>query len=180
MSDQDTRLVGLLAQFDTPQTLLDAAHAVREAGITKFDCHSPFAIHGMDDAMGLKRSPIGYVVGTMGTIGLLGALGLQYWTSTEAYPLVISGKPLFSYQAFIPVTFALTVLFSAFGAFFGMLGFNRLPRLNHPLFNTKTFSRVVDGGFFLSIDTDEPMFEDDRMRKLLTSLGAISIEEVRD
>lgn len=180
MSKQETKLVGLLAKFDTPQALLDAAYAVRDAGITKFDCHSPFAIHGMDDAMGLKRSPIGYIVGTMGAIGLVGALGMQYWVSTEAYPLVISGKPLFSYQAFIPITFALTVLLSAFGAFFGMLTLNRLPRLNHPLFNSKSFSCVVDDSFFMSIEADEPQFDEESLRQLLTSLGATLIEEVHE
>ncbi|MDH3889752.1 MAG: DUF3341 domain-containing protein [candidate division Zixibacteria bacterium] len=180
MSRATAKLVGLLAQFDTPQALLDAAQVVHKAGIKKFDSHSPFAIHGMDDAMGLKRSPLGYIVGVMGTIGLLGALGLQYWTSSQAYPLVISGKPLFSYQAFVPVTFAITVLLSAFGAFFGLLGLNRLPRLNHPLFNSDKFSRVVDGGFFISIEADDPEFEDAKVRQLLTSLGANSIEEVRE
>ncbi len=178
MSYHRTKLAGWLAEFDSAESLLKAARGVHAAGIKKFDCHSPFPIHGMDKAMGMKRSPIGYIVGVMGTIGLFGALGLQYWTSAVDYPVVISGKPFFSYQAFVPVTFALTVLLSAFGAFFGMLHLNRMPRLNHPLFNSEKFSRVFDGGFFVSIEADDSVADESKVRDLLNSLGAVSIEEV--
>jgi hypothetical protein len=132
----------------------------------------------MDEAMGLKRSPLGYVVGVAGTFGLLGALGLQGWTSAIDYPLVISGKPFFSYQAFVPITFAITVLLSAFGAFLGMLVMNRLPRLYHPLFSSKQFSRVSDGGFFVSVESGDAQFDQSGTKALLASLGAVSVEEV--
>jgi len=176
--DARGKLVALLAEFETPGALLDAARRVRESGYTRFDTHSPFPIHGMDEAMGLKRSPLGYFVGVMGTLGLLGALGLQGWISAIDYPLVISGKPLFSYQAFVPITFAITVLLSALGAFFGMLILNRLPRLYHPLFFSKQFCRVSDGGFFISVDSRDTQFDQTRTRELLASLGGISVEEV--
>ena len=138
----------ILAEFDTTAELIEAAKKVRAAGYEKYDCHSAFPIHGMDQAMGLKRSPIGFVVAIMGTIGLLGALGLQWWTSTIAYPLNISGKPFFSFQAFIPVTFALTVLLSAFGAMFGMLAFNKLPQFYHTIFHSERFKRFSDDEYF--------------------------------
>ncbi len=169
----------MLARFDGTRDLLKAAAAMRGEGYQKYDVHSPFPIHGMDDAMGLGRSPIGYIVGVMGSIGLVAALGLQWWTSAVDYPLVISGKPFFSYQAFVPVTFALTVLLSAFGAFFGMLAFNQLPQLYHTLFNSKLFEKVSDDGFFVSIDTRDKKYNEAETRKFLESIGGKQIEVVQ-
>ncbi len=132
---------GILARFTNPAELIKAAEKVRDAGYEAFDCHSPFPIHGMDQAMGLKRSKIGYIVGGMTVLGAFLGLSLQGWASTDAYRLIISGKPYFSWQAFIIITFALFVLFGAFGAFFGMFHLNRLPRLNHPLFYSEQFKK---------------------------------------
>lgn len=168
----------MLARFEDPGSLLKAAAAMQKEGYTKYDAHSPFPIHGMDQAMGMGRSPIGYIVGVMGTLGLIGALTLQWWTSAVDYPLVISGKPFFSYQAFVPVTFALTVLLSAFGAFFGMLGINQLPQLYHTIFHSKTFERVSTDGFFISIDTRDPKYSEATSRNLLESIGGKDIEVV--
>lgn len=168
----------VLAEFESPKELLKAAKKVREAGYDNFDCHSPFPIHGMDQAMQLKRSPIGYIVGTAGTMGLLSMIALTYYTNIWGYPMVISGKPYFSWQAFIPVFFAVTILLSAFGAFFGMLFLNKLPRLFHPLFNSENFSRVTDGGFFLSIEFDDPLFNDAKVTDFLKSIGAGNVEVV--
>ncbi len=168
----------LLAEFDSASSLLHAAEKMRDAGYRKYDCHSPFPIHGMDDAMGLKRSPLGYVVGFAGICGLVGALGFQWWTSAVDYPIVISGKAFFSYQAFVPVTFAITVLLSAFGAFFGMLHFNKLPRLFHPLFNSDKFAKVTDGGFFVSVESDDPKFDAEQTMQLLKSIGAVDVEVI--
>jgi len=174
------KVVALLAKFETPGALLHAAREIHREGYTRFDAHSPFPIHGMDQAMGMKRSPLGYFVGVMGSIGLIGALALQGWTSAIDYPLVISGKPLFSYQAFVPITFAITVLLSAFGAFFGMLIVNRLPRLYHPLFFSPSFAKVTEGGFFVSIDVADPKFDRTRTTGFLKSIGALSVEEVTE
>src|SRR5687768_110553 len=109
------KVFGLLAEFPDTAALLHAAEKLRDAGYKKFDCHSPFPIHGMDKAMGLKQSPLGWIVLVCGATGLISALGLQWWASAVAYPLIISGKPLFSHQAFVPITFEVTVLLSAFG-----------------------------------------------------------------
>ena len=125
---------GIIAEFDSPATLLKAGVALRDKGYKLFDCHSPFPIHGMDDAMGIKRSPLGYIIAFFAIIGGLIGLGLQTWVHAIAYPLIISGKPYFAWQAYIIVTFALIILFGAFGAVFGMLGLNKLPRYHHPLF----------------------------------------------
>ncbi|UCG60354.1 MAG: DUF3341 domain-containing protein [Candidatus Zixiibacteriota bacterium] len=168
----------ILAEFDSAHSLVSAAKKLREAGYTKYDSHSPFPVHGMDDAMGLKRSPLGYVVGVMGFTGMIGMIALTYWTSAVDYRFVISGKPYFSWQAFVPVIFAITVLFSALGAFFGMLAFNQLPRLFHPVFNSEKFSRVTDGGFFISVQADDPLYDRGKVISFLESIGGRNVEVV--
>jgi len=172
--------IGLLAQFDDPAALMHAAEKVRDAGYKKFDCHSPFPIHSMDAAMGLKRSRLGWIVGLAALIGTSGALGLQWWSSTLEYPLVISGKPFFSFQAYVPVTFALGVLLSAVAALVGMLVLNGLPRLHHPVFYSDNFARATDDGFFISIETEDPLFDADQTRTFLESAGGRNIEELRE
>ncbi len=168
----------MLARFEDPHDLLEAAVKVRDEGYIRYDCHSPFPIHGMDDAMGLKRSPIGYVVGIFGTMGLIGGMTIQWWTSSVDYPLVISGKPFFSWQAFIPVTFALTVLMAAFGALFGMLFFNRLPQLYHRIFDSDRFAKVTNDGFFVCVEGDDEKFDPESTRAFLDSIGGKDIELV--
>ena len=91
---------GVIARFDTPLALVHAAEKVKDAGFKDFDCHSPFPIHGMDDAMGLKRSKLGYVIGAMGLTGALFGFGLQTWIHSIEYPMNISGKPFFAYLAY--------------------------------------------------------------------------------
>ena len=171
-----TKIHGMIAEFDGPEELLHAAEALRDGGFTRFDCHSPFPIHGMDEAMGEKRSPLGWIVGIMGLFGGGGALLLQWWTSAVDYPLVISGKPFFSLPAFIPVTFELTILLAAFGAVFGMFALNRLPRLFHPVFFSDRFGKVTDDGFFASIEADDPQFDTEKTREFFQSHGATYTE----
>ncbi len=169
----------IIAQFSSPATLIDAAKKVREAGYSSFDCHSPFPIHGMDDAMGLGRSPVGFIVGGMALLGAVIGFSLQTWVATSAYPLVISGKALFSWQAFIIITFALFVLFGAFGAVIGMFRLNKLPQFHHPLFYSDMLAKSSDDGFLVSIDASDPKFDEARTRAFLESIGAESIEIVR-
>lgn len=168
----------LLAEFDSPATLLHAAEKVRDAGYRKFDCHSPFPIHGMDKAMGLKRSPIGLIVGGMCIVGATIGFSLQTWVTTVEYPLVFSGKALFSWQAYIIITFALFVLFGTFGAVFGMIKLNKLPKLYHPLFYSDSFARVTDDAFMVSIDAGDTQFDVERTKAFLTSIGAVRVETV--
>ncbi len=179
MSTTQPKIV-VLAEFESPEMLLAAARGLRDTGYSQFDCHSPFPIHGMDGAMGMRRSRLGYLVGIMGVMGLAGSMLLQWWTSAVDYPLVISGKPYFSFQAFIPVTFALTVLLAAFGAFFGMLHLNRLPRWHDPLFGLNRFSKFSNAGFFISLPSSDPLFDRRRAEQFLRSIGAREIEIVED
>jgi hypothetical protein len=167
---------GILAQFATPDDLYRACERVRDAGYTKWDAHTPFPIHGLPKAMGLRRSKLPWIVLGMGLTGAALGFILQWWVHTSAYPLVISGKPYFTWPAWIPVTFEVAVLFSALGAVFGMLGLNRLPMHHHPLFRSKVFERASDDAFFISIESWDPRFEPASTRKLLESAGARSVE----
>ncbi len=178
MSAREQSSYGLLAQFDGAASLLQAAKALHEAGYKRFDCHSAFPIHGMDRAMGLQQSKLGWIVLLGGFSGAAGGMLLQWWTSAIDYPLVISGKPLFSFQAFVPITFELTILFAAFGAVFGMLALNRLPRLHQELFNSGRFKQASDDGFFISVQAGDPQFDEAGTKSLLRQLGAQHIEVI--
>ena len=178
MAYKGNQTYGMLAEFDGPPELMHAAEQINAAGYKLFDCHSPFPIHGMDKAMGLKRSPIGYIAGVMGLIGGTLGLWIQYYASTVAYPLVISGKPFFSYQAFVPVTFGLTILFAALGAFFGMLVLNRLPRLFQSIFYSKGFVKISNDGFIVSVEAKDARFSIEETRSFLESIGGRNIEVV--
>jgi hypothetical protein len=153
---------------------------MRDDGYKEFDCHSPFPIHGMDEAMGLKRSPLGYIVFVIGSLGLIGILTLMWWTSAVDYPLVISGKPFFSYPAFVPITFALTVLTSAIAATISMIVINQLPRLVHPLFNSDRFGKFSDDGFFISVEAGDKKYDETRTVEFLKAIGGQHIEILKD
>ncbi len=170
----------ILAEFGSPKELLKAAEKMRQEGYKEYDCHSPFHIHGMDAAMGLKRSPLGYIVFAFATMGLLGALGLQYWTSAVDYPLVISGKPFFSGPAFVPVVFALTILTAAITAVVGMIVINRLPRLRHPLFSSDRFGKFSNGSFFISVESSDKKYNEAHTAGFLKAIGGQNIEILKD
>ena len=170
------KLHGLIAEFDSPGTLLKAGSAMHSKDYKHFDCHSPFPIHGMDDAMGLKRSPLGFIIAFFAIIGALLGLGLQSWVHAIEYPLVISGKPFFAWQAYTIVTFALTILFGAFGAVFGMLALNKLPRYHHYLFYSDKFLKFSDDGFFVSVGADDKNFDKKGTADFLKSIGGKNIE----
>jgi Ni/Fe-hydrogenase subunit HybB-like protein len=167
---------GVLAEFATPAALYHACEQVRDAGFTRWDAHTPFPVHGLSKAMGLRRSTLPWIVLVMALTGAAAGFALQWWVHTSAYPLVISGKPFFTWPAFIPVTFEVAVLFGALGAVFGMLGLNRLPMHHHPLFKSKVFERATDDTFFLSIESWDPRFEPSRTTTMLKSLGARNVE----
>ncbi len=174
--DEQKIIHGVLAEFKDPAALMHAAEKVRDAGYKEFDCHSPFPIHGMDDAMGLKRSPLGWIVGIMAFTGLGLAFWLQGWISTTAYPLIIAGKPFFSYQAFVPVGFGLAVLFGAVSAFIGMLALNKLPQPWHPVFFSERFEKMTTDGFFISIEQKDARFDAENTSTFLASIGGQNIE----
>ncbi len=172
------KIYGIVAEFEDPKSLLESAEKVKSLKYEKFDCHSPFPIHGLDEAMGLKDSSLGWIVIFFAFCGLFGGLALMGWTSTIGYPIIVSGKPLFAFEPFVPIMFELTILFSAFSTVFGMLGLNKLPLFYHPIFKHSTFYKASSDGFFISIESGDPQFEIEKTKDFLASLGGRNIEIV--
>lgn len=178
MEAQEKTLFGLVAQCKDVNHLIMVAKKVREEGYKNYDTHSPFPIHGMDRAMGLGDSKLGWIVFLFAMLGGVGGFAFMAWTSAVDYPLIISGKPLISTEAFVPVTFELTILFSAFSAVFGMLALNKLPMWYHPVFDHSTFESVTSDSFFVSIEALDPQFDVEKTKGFLERLGATNIEAV--
>lgn len=178
-SDAD-QVYGLLAEFSDPGALLHAAEEVREEGYRHFDTYSPFPVHGMDEAMGLGNSKVGYFTFLGGVAGFATAYLLQWWTGAVDYPLNISGKPFFAIEPSVPIMFELTVLFAAFGAVAGMLALNGLPRPYNPLFYSDRFEGASDDRFFLHVAASDDQFDTEDTATMLRHAGAIHIELVQD
>ena len=197
MSTTLKRVHGYLAEFDSVKDLYHAAEQVRDAGYNRWDVHSPFAIHGMDEAMGNPRSKLPYLVFCGGITGTTiafilqtvtqtnfwGSLGLKFVQDVvETYPTVVQAKPIdiWTLPAFFPVMFELTILFSAFTTLFGLLALIGLPRWNHPLFASKRFGKFSDDGFFVCIEARDPKFSQEGTKNLLEKAGGKNIELVED
>lgn len=182
MADQDshntpasteTRVAAVLGRFDSAGALKAAAEKVRDEGYRKWDSHSPFPIHGMERAMGIRPTILPLLVFGAGMTGAIVAMLLQWWTNAVDYPFLISGKPFFSIPANIPVAFELIILFSALTAFGGALALNRLPQFAHPVFESDEFRRATSDGFFISIEADDPKFDEAKTLAFLESIGAV-------
>lgn len=169
---------GIVGQFETAQAIYHACEEVRDAGFRNWDAHTPFPVHGLDNAMGMPKSKLPWFVLVIGLSGTTTGILLQYWVHSVEYPLLFSGKPFFAWPAYVPVIFELSVLFSAFTCLFGMLALNGLPRLNHPLFGVKAFERVTDDRFFISIEATDPNFDPARTAEFLKKIGATHVELV--
>lgn len=178
-TESGERVHGVMAEFAGPPEIYHAAERVRDAGYKRWDVYSPFPIHGIDEAMGLSPTKLPLVAGI---IGLTGA-GLGYLlqrTVESIYPLVVQGKPPGAWQPWVPVTFEVGILFTAFCALLGMLAFNKLPMWHHPLLKKERFLRVSDDRFIICIEATDPSFDPEKTRELLRSAGATSIELVEE
>ena len=171
-------LYGLLAEFDGPDELLKAAKDAYSEGYRKMDAYSPMPIHDLSESMGYDKHRVPTIVLICALLGACSGFGLQYWVSVIDYPLNVGGRPLLSWPSFIPVTFELGVLFSAFGALIGMLILNGLPRPYHPVFNVPNFERASGDGFFLCIEAEDPKFDISETRAFLESLKAKKVDDV--
>jgi len=173
---------GILAEFPTPADLMHAAEKVRDAGYTRWDVYTPFPVHGMDNAMGLKNSKVGWFAFFGGLTGYTTGMLMIWFMNAFDYPIVVGGKPMFSPFSAFPPSYELTILFGAFGALGGMLILNRLPRWHHPLLK---HPRFIERGashdkFFLVIEARDPKYDEASVRQLLESLGGQNIEVVEE
>ena len=180
MADITSKPYGIIAEFETTADVLHAAEKVRKAGFRRWDVFTPFPIHGMDRAMGMKNSNVGWFSFLGGVTGYTTGMVMIWWMNAFDYRILVGGKPMFSPYGAFPPSYELTILFGAFGALFGMLFLNRLPRLHHPLLKHKRFGQVTHDKFYVVIETDDPQYSETETRKLLEATGSKHIEMVEE
>ena len=170
----------IMAEFETPAAILHAAQKVRGNGYSQWDVFSPFPIHGMDSAMGLKNSKVGWFSFIGGCTGYTTGMLMIWFMNAYDYRIVIGGKPMFSPFSAFPPSYELTILFGSFGALLGMLFLNRLPRLHHPLLKNRRFALATHDRFFMVIESNDPKYSENETRRLLESMGSKHIEFVEE
>ena len=169
---------GLMAEFDTPEALLEAAQRTYNDGYRRMDAYSPFPVDGLAEAVGFHHTRLPLIVLIGGVLGAVGGFLLQYWISVVDYPLNIGGKPYNSWPAFTPVTFETTVLAAALTAVLAMLALNGLPMPYHPVFNVERFALASRDRFFLCIEAADPKFDREETRRFLENLAPRGVSEV--
>jgi len=171
-------IYGLLAQFATPQALVDAAHKVHEAGFHKVDAFTPYPMEEVIEALHQHDSKVPWLVFLGGCAGAFAGYSMQYFAAVIDYPMNVAGKPMHAWPMYIPITFELTILLASFSAVFGMLAINGLPMPYHPLFNVPGFKRASSDGFFLCIEARDPHFDRQATAKFLEGLKPVEVHEV--
>lgn len=171
-------LHGLIAEYDTPEQLLVAAEAARKAGYTRMDAYTPHPVEGLDDALGLAPTRLGFVVLAMGLAGAAAGYGMMWYAANVFYPLNIGGRPLHDWPTYVVITFEVTVLLAAFTAGLFMLARNGLPRPYHPVFNAPGFDRATRDGYYLCVEAVDPRFDEDGVRGVLEGTGPVSVHGV--
>ncbi|MBI4861465.1 MAG: DUF3341 domain-containing protein [Candidatus Riflebacteria bacterium] len=176
MSDPVHAVVGL---FETPRALLEAIARLRPRGLGRLEAYTPYPVHGIDQALGLRRSPLPGMVLVMGIVGTVTAFAFQYWISAVDYPLITGGKPATSWQAFVPIMFEVMVLFATFTAGLGMLLLlNRLPELDHPLLGSSSMSAITRDRLALAVESEGDGLDVAAAQRALTEAGAVAVEVV--
>jgi hypothetical protein len=169
---------GLIATFDSTAAVYHAAEQVRDAGYQKWDCITPLPVHGLDKAMGLRRSIVPRISLCGGITGFCTGMSLIFYTDSYDYPLIVGGKPFFSPLFAFPVSYELTILFTAFATIIGMFVLNGLPRHYHPVLKYRDIRRGMDDLFFIVIEAEDPRFNAAETRALLAKAGGRNIEEL--
>ena len=169
---------GLIAAFDTTPDLYHACEKVRDAGYSQWDALTPFPIHGLDAAMGVRRSKVPHFSLAGGIIGFVTGMGFIAWLGLIEYPLVVGGKPMFSPMFAFPVSYELTILFTAFATIGGMFLLNKLPMHYHPVMKAPQFVRALDDRLYIVIEAQDPKFNPTATRDLLAKIGGKDITEL--
>ncbi len=171
-------LYGVVAEFETPEQIMDAATAVRKAGYTAVEAYTPFAVEGLDNIVGHQPTRLGFVTLIAGLIGMVLGFGMQWYANVVFYPLNIGGRPLNSWPNFIIITFEITVLFAAFASVIYMFIRNGMPRAYHPIFNTPGFENASRDRFFLCVEAKDSRFELQAVSDLLQRQSPLRVSEV--
>ena len=175
-----TPYFGVIAEFDSAASVYEAAKKVIADGYRKVDSHTPFPVHGMDAVLKQPASHVGWICALMGLTGICLAQLMMWWMNGHDYPLWVSGKEPYAWPSTIPITFECMVLLASFGAVFGMLGINKLPRFYHPIFKHASFGRASDDRFFLSVESVDPKFDQVATPEFLRSVGGKNVELVEE
>ncbi|MCE5308274.1 MAG: DUF3341 domain-containing protein [Acidobacteriales bacterium] len=167
----------VLGLFDSSQQLMDAIPHVRGKALGRLEAYTPYPVHGMEEALGLRKSPVGGMVFIMGLIGAIATMAFTLWAEGIDYPLVTAAKPPFSWQAFVPIMFEVTVLFACFTSGLGMLFLlNRLPYFRHPMLRSKSMPLITRDKFALAVEYDGKALDVDAITDALRQAGAQTIE----
>src|SRR6202166_2502251 len=175
---QKRPIYGLLAEFETPEQILEAAHRTHDAGYKSIDAFSPIPVHGLAEAVGFDWTSLPIVVFIGGLCGGLTGFGMCYYANVVSYAWNIGGKPLNSWPSWIPITFELTILGAALSAVLGMLAMNGLPTPYHPVFNVSRFALASRDRFFLCIKARDPMFDVKQTRKFMLTLNPREVTDI--
>jgi Protein of unknown function (DUF3341) len=173
-----TPIYGLLAEFQTPEAILQATRRAREAGYKDIDAFAPYPVEGLGEELGLKHTRMPFVVLIAGITGAVVGYFMQHYSMSINYPFNVGGRPTVSWPVFIPITFELLVLVAGFAALIGMLFLNGLPRPHHPLFNVPQFARASQDRFFLCIEATDGRFDRNTTRDFLAGLEPLEVLEV--
>lgn len=191
MSASPDRLYGFAAEFASAADLYHAAEKVRDKGFRRWDVHSPYPIHGMDDAMGLGPSRVSLVSLMGGAFGLTLAFLMISLAADDHhivkaimgnfnYPLIVAGKTPFDMEPSVPIFFELTILLTAFGTVLGLLVLGRIPQLHHPMFEWERFEKVTNDGFFIAIRADDALFNEAETPRFLESIGGTGVSRIEE
>lgn len=171
---------GYIALFDSAPAIYHAAQSVREAGYKHWDVLTPFPVHGLDGAMGLKRSKVPVFTLCGGVIGFITGMLTAWYMGQFDYPLIVGGKPFFSPIFPFPVAYELTILLAAFGTLGGMFITNRLPMHYHPVMNYDKFRHLTDDKFAVVIEAEDALFSESGTREFLENLGPAEVAAISD
>jgi hypothetical protein len=174
----ETKLYGLMAEFDEPEPLLEAAERARAAGYREMDAYSPMPVEGLAEAIGFRSSMVQRIVFVAGLLGATGGFTLCWWMTVVAYPHNVAGRPLNSWPAYVPITFESMVLLACLTAVVGMLALNGLPQPYHPVFNVARFEHASRDKFFLCIEATDAKFDPQATREFLEQLNPKGVMEV--